>query len=166
MTAARAYLLAAAGLAWLLAAAPVSAQKAVYLVRHAEKVDESEDPLLSAAGSARAEALARTLRSAGVKAIYATQYKRTALTAAPLAKALGLAPAQLHSDASQALVDLIRKDHPDDAVLVVGHTNSVPRAIKLLGVEEPVELAHDEYDALFVVVPRAAGPPTLLRLRY
>ena len=44
------------------AAAPAQAQKAVFLVRHAEKVDESEDALLSAAGEARGRALARSLR--------------------------------------------------------------------------------------------------------
>ena len=81
------------------AAAPARAQKAVILVRHAEKVDESEDPLLSAAGKARARALARSLRTAGVKAVYVTQYKRTGLTAAPLAAAAGLKPITVHADA-------------------------------------------------------------------
>ena len=76
--------------ALVAAAVPAQAQKAVFLVRHAEKVDESEDPLLSAAGKARARALARSLRTAGVKAIYVTQYKRTGLTAAPLAAAAGI----------------------------------------------------------------------------
>ena len=38
---------AAAAVAILAAAAPARAQKALVVVRHAEKVDESDDPLLS-----------------------------------------------------------------------------------------------------------------------
>lgn len=150
----------------LAAAAPALAQQAVILVRHAEKVDESEDPLLSAAGTARAQALAKHLASAGVRAIFVTQYKRTGLTAQPLATKLNLKPTVIHSDSTQELVNRIRRDHANDVVLVVGHSNSVPRAIKLLGHPEPIEIGHDEYDRLFVVVPRSAGPPVVLRLRY
>ena len=61
---------------------PALAQKAIIVVRHAEKVDESADPLLSAVGTARAEALAKALASLEVKGVYVTQYQRTELTAA------------------------------------------------------------------------------------
>jgi broad specificity phosphatase PhoE len=150
----------------LTAAAPARAQKAVLLVRHAEKVDESDDPLLSAAGKARARSLARHLRTAGVTHIYVTQYKRTGLTAAPLAAAAGLKPIVIHSDARQELVDRIRKGSPDDVVLVVGHSDSVPEALRLLGHPQPVTIGHAEYDNLFVAIPNKGGPPTVLRLRY
>jgi broad specificity phosphatase PhoE len=150
----------------LSATEPALAQQAVFLVRHAEKVDESDDAALSAKGAARAQALARHLAAAGVKAIYVTQYQRTAQTAQPLADRLGLTPVKLHSDASRELVERIRSDHPRDVVLIVGHSNSVPRAIRLLGHAEPVEIGHDEYDSLFVVVPRGPGPPALLRLKF
>ena len=148
------------------AAAPAQAQKAVFLVRHAEKVDESEDALLSAAGKARGRALARTLRTAGVKAIYVTEYKRTGLTAAALATATGIKSITVSADASQALVDRIRRDNPNDVVLVVGHSDTVPELLRLLGHTEPVTIASAEYDNLFVAVPNKAGPPTVLRLRY
>jgi broad specificity phosphatase PhoE len=153
-------------IALLAAAAPARAQKAVMLVRHAEKVDESDDPLLSAAGQARARALARHLKTAGVKAIYVTQYKRTRLTAAPLAASLGLKPETMQSNDRQGLVDAIRKHHPNGVVLVVGHSDSVPDVLRLLGHPEPVTIGHDEYDSLFVAVPARARPPTVLRLRY
>lgn len=150
----------------LAAAAPARAQKAVVLVRHAEKVDESDDPLLSAAGKARARALARHLRTAGVTAIYVTQYKRTGLTAAPFAAAAGLKPTALPSNARQELVDRIRKDNPTDVVLVVGHSDSVPELLRLLGHPEPVTIGPAEYDNLFVLIPNKGGAPTVLRLRY
>ena len=147
-------------------AVPAQAQKAVFLVRHAEKVDESKDPALSAAGQERAQALARHLRTAGVTAIYVTQYQRTALTAAPLAVAAGLKPIVIAADERRQLADRIRRDDPNGVVLVVGHSDTVPELLRLLGHPEPVTIAHAEYGNLFVVVPAKTGAPTVLRLRY
>ncbi len=159
-------LAAAAALALCSLAAPAFAQKAIVVVRHAEKADSSTDPVLSALGTARAEALAKTLASLEVKAVYVTQYQRTALTAAPLMKAAGLTPIQVHSDASAEMVERMKKEHPSDVVLTVGHSNSVPRILKLLGATENIQLGDNDYDNLFIVVPAASGPPTLLRLKY
>lgn len=153
-------------MATLASSVPVHAQKAVFLVRHAEKADESQDPPLSAEGRKRADALARHLRAAGVTAIYVTPYRRTALTAAPLAAAAGLKPVVLHADGRQELVDRMRSENANDVVLVVGHSNTVPDILRLMGHAAPVTIAPDEYDDLFVVVPGKGGPPTVLRLRY
>lgn len=150
----------------LASAAPVFAQKAIVVVRHAEKVDESADPLLSAAGIARAEALAKALKSMDIKAVYVTQYQRTSLTAAPTLAARSLKPIQVQADATPDLIARMKKDFPNDVVMTVGHSNSVPRILKLLGAEEKVEIADNEFDNLFIVVPAPSGPPTLLRLRY
>lgn len=157
---------ALAALALLGAAAPAFPQKAIVVVRHAEKADQSNDPVLSAPGTARAEALAKVLATLEVKAVYVTQYQRTALTAAPLLKAAGLTAIQVHSDATAELVERMKKEHPGDVVLTVGHSNSVPRILKLLGAAETVTLGDNDYDNLFIVVPAASGPPTLLRLKY
>lgn len=150
----------------LAATAPVGAQTAVFVVRHAEKVDESRDPLLSAAGRARARALARHLRTAGVKAIYVSEYRRSALTAAPLAAALGLKPIVVPAHPTRALVDLIRKDNPNDVVLVVGHSDTVPEVLRMLGHAKPVTIAASEYDDLFIAIPRPGAAPAVLGLRY
>jgi broad specificity phosphatase PhoE len=162
----RRFLAAAAALALSTGAAPAFAQKAIVVVRHAEKADQSTDPALSLEGMARAEGLAKALASMDVKAVYVTQYQRTALTAAPLMKAAGLKPTQVHSDATPELVERMKKEHPNDVVLTVGHSNSVPRILKLLGATETIQLGDNDYDNLFIVVPAASGPPTLLRLKY
>jgi broad specificity phosphatase PhoE len=147
-------------------APPAGAQQAVIAVRHAEKVDESKDPPLSPAGRKRALALARHLRTAGVDAIYVTQYQRTALTAAPLAAIMGLKPIVVRADVRQQLVDRIRRENADDVVLVVGHSDTVPDILRLLGHRDPVTIPSAEHDNLFVAVPREGGPPAVLRLRY
>ena len=82
----------------LVMVATAAAQSTVFVVRHAERADAgsagagmmANDPDLAEAGRARAESLATALKDAGITAIYATQFKRTQQTAAPLAKALGV----------------------------------------------------------------------------
>ena len=80
---------ALAVVAVLLLAQPAAAQRAVFVVRHAEKQSESNEPgvPLSEAGRARANKLAALLKSAGVTAIYSTDFVRTLETAEPLARA-------------------------------------------------------------------------------
>ncbi len=154
-------------LALLLAAAPVAlAQKAVFVVRHAERQDDSEDTPLSAAGRARAERLATVLRDAGVTTIYATQWKRTHQTVGPLATALGLAVQQVHSDDIDGLVATLRARHAGDVVLVASHSGSAPKILAALGAAAAVTIAHEEFDNLFVVVPGTGTAPTFFRLRY
>jgi broad specificity phosphatase PhoE len=141
------------------------AQKLVFVVRHAERADggmqTQTDPPLSAAGEVRAQKLAMMLADAGVKDIFATQFKRTQDTAKPLAMKTGVAVEQVDSTDTVLLIAQI-KSHPNDVVVVVGHSNTLPAILKaLVGVD--VTIADNEYDNLFVVVP-ATG--TMTRIRY
>jgi hypothetical protein len=70
-----------------------SSTTTVIVVRHAEKATgQGDDPHLSAAGEARARALARALEDAGITAVITTQWVRTAETAEPTARAVGVTP--------------------------------------------------------------------------
>ncbi|MGE5279033.1 MAG: histidine phosphatase family protein [Acidobacteriota bacterium] len=158
-------------LAFLPAAA--RAQKAVFVVRHAEKASDANDPgvPLSESGTARARRLAAMLKDAGVTAIYSTDYVRTRATAAPLAESLRL-PIRIYAakdsegrPSATALIETLRKE-PQAVALVVGHGDTVPALLSALGVSQKIELADREFDNLFLVVPRTSGGPILLRLRY
>ena len=141
-----------------LTAVEARAQTAIFLVRHAEKVDESRDAALSAAGLARAESLARHLQAAGITAIYTTNFQRTIKTAEPLARRLKLTMTSADTPPAD-LMRMIRERAPQGAVLVVGHSNTVPEMLTALGYPTPVQIAAEEFDNLFVVVPRPAGRP-------
>jgi phosphohistidine phosphatase SixA len=166
------WLLAAAAI--LMAARPASAQRAVFVVRHAEKASDSNDPgvPLSQKGRARAKKLAAILERTGVTAIYSTDTVRTLDTAKPLAQALKITVRKYAARDAQGNLDLLplakllKTEHPRDVVLVVGHGNTVPPLLKALGATEPVEIPDDRFDDLFVLVPAGTGPPTLLRLSY
>ncbi len=58
---------------------------------------------------------------------------------------------------ARPFVASLRKDHPHDVVLVVGHSNTIPDLLRPLGCAERISLAADEYDDVFVVVPKAGG---------
>jgi hypothetical protein len=51
-------------------------------------------------------------------------------------------------------------------VLLVGHRETVPALLKALGHPVEIEISETEFDNLFVLTPKADGPPTVLRLRY
>lgn len=155
---------------WISIAATVSAQSTVFLVRHAERADSSagmspsmsSDPDLSEAGHARAASLATVLKDANITAIFVTKYKRTQQTAAPLAKALSLTPVLYKADEPADLMAGITRAKGN--VLVIGHSNTVPDAVKALGVKTGVTIGDGDFDDLFVV--RTGENPTLLRLHY
>ena len=139
-----------------------TAQSTIFIVRHAEKADATKDPDLSEAGRARAEALAKTLRDANITAIYATEFKRTQQTAAPLAKALGLTVTTLPAKDNAALIAKLRASTGN--ALIVGHGDTIPDLIKALGISDPINIAENDYDNLFVVV--LDEKPHLIRLHY
>ena len=151
------------------AAARVASARHVFLVRHAERVWEGEDPPLTAEGEARARALAAALSDAGVSAIITTQWRRTRDTAAPLATLLKLTPeiipvyegkARENIEAVAAAV----QRHSDETVLVVGHV-TVTGVIAALGGPPIPTICENVFSDLFLYMP-AAGEDGLLRLRY
>ncbi|HST30183.1 MAG TPA: phosphoglycerate mutase family protein [Chthoniobacterales bacterium] len=139
-----------------------SAEPIIVIVRHAEKIDNSEDADLSPAGRTRADALARILKDAHITAIFTSERKRTQETAAPLAKSNGIAPTIVPAKDYNTLVSKLRRVH--GAALIVGHGNTIPDIIKALGVDTPVQISDDDYTDLFVVALQ--DKPQLLRLHY
>src|SRR5713226_3019173 len=106
-----------------LAILPVcAAQQAIILVRHAEKIADSmngKDIPLSKAGEERAKLLAEMLRDSGITVIYASDTVRTRATAQPLAKELRLPIKNLDQHDSEAVVQRLKKENPNDLVLIV-----------------------------------------------
>jgi len=136
----------------------------VVLVRHAEKVG-GDDPGLSDSGRARSERLASLLADAGIDSIYVSELRRTHETATPLASALGLEPVVLPARDGEQLVERIRDGDSGDAVLVVGHSNTLPEIAGRLGAElGPV--GDDDYGGLWVISVSRLRGTRAVALRY
>ena len=142
-----------------------SAQRAVFLLRHADRLDDSQDTMLSKAGEVRAQLLARLLKDAGITTIYTSQWQRTIKTAEPLASALKIKPVSIPAADRDGLFSRIRTENRDEIVWIVGHDKSIPPLLKMSGHPEAITIAPTEYDNLFMLVPKDTGPPIVLRLR-
>ena len=160
------------GILFLVLASAVQAHEAapttVILVRHAEKVDASADPELSKEGQARALALARVLADAGVSEIYTTQFRRTNLTAEPLARKLKIEPKVIEAATTYAaeVTARIRKERMGKVTLVVGHSNTIGLLLRELGVTTPVTMTDKEYGDLFICTIPPYGEPSVLRIHF
>ena len=138
------------------------------VVRHAEKsTDDARDPSLSEAGAMRAQSLARLLAATPIDAIYATSYKRTQQTARPTAAARSLAVTTYDAKLPAAtFVAQLRAAHAEGAVLVVGHSNTVPEIVSALS-GQPVEpMSETAFDHLYRVTIDSNGVATLVQARY
>ncbi|MDX1476341.1 MAG: phosphoglycerate mutase family protein [Saprospiraceae bacterium] len=140
-----------------------------YVLRHAEKAeppaDAPGDPHLSVKGHARAAQLAKLLEHASLTDIFSSEYRRTQETVAPLAGQQGLSvqsynPADLQDFAGHLTQQSGR-------ILVVGHSNTTPELVRLLGGEpgEPIDDA-TEFDRLYILYRPADGQVTTVRLHY
>jgi broad specificity phosphatase PhoE len=134
-----------------LAAAEPSA---IYLVRHGEKL-AGQDPELSPRGQERARHVAAILHRAGITAIFSTPTARTRQTAAPLAQQTGVTVQLYDPAAPKALVEQVRA--LGGVVVVVGHSNTLPELVKLFGGAPGAEIADDEFDRLYQLLPGANG---------
>jgi phosphohistidine phosphatase SixA len=130
-----------------------AAGSTVYLVRHAERAaDHPSDPTLTPAGSARAALLARMLQDVPLVSVLATDYRRTRLTAGPVADGHGL-PIESYDPRGAGLESLLQRLRTTPGHhLVVGHSNTTPAVVDALGGDPVSAIEEDEYDRLYVVV--------------
>jgi phosphohistidine phosphatase SixA len=128
----------------------------IFLIRHFEKepVDanakQNKDPELTTQGQARAQLLASFLADKNVTTVFSTNYKRTIHTATPTAKQNGLSvtfynPREL---AGFALQLQVMSTKGEGNILIVGHSNTTPQLLKLLGGPDK-PLSEDDYGDLF-----------------
>ena len=143
-----------------LGTSPDSRESVFFLVRHAEKADESEDPPLTKEGRLRAVALAETLRDAGVERIYSSDFVRCRETAVPLADLLGLELDLYDQKDLPALVETLLAS--PGRSLVVGHSDTTPELAGLLRGDGGPPIARGEYDRLYVLSQTGSVTTTVL----
>lgn len=121
-----------------------------YIVRHAEKRNLTDTSSLTIQGQQRAEALKDLLDDKGINHIYASVFKRTQLTAAPLANEINKSPVIYSLDTTQALAEQLKRFSGSD-ILIVGHTNNIPELINLLSDESIAPIDEADFDNLYIV---------------
>lgn len=145
--------------------------KTIILVRHAEKdTDTPRDPDLTAAGSARAVALADALLDMRIDHVITSEFQRTRATALVVASHAGLTPqvipAGTGEEAMQAVVGAVKARPAGESILIVGHSNTIPRLVGALGGSKIPDLKEYEYDSIFVLILNPGDPARTMRLRF
>ena len=132
------------------AAAPATTIPIYHVMRHLDTpADGGRDPDLTAGGTARAQALATWFRGKPLTAIFVSDFKRTRQTVAPLAAERGLT-VELYNPADTPGLIARLKTHAG-AVLVVGHSNTVPDIVQQLGGTRPADLTHDDFGDIWSI---------------
>lgn len=137
----------------------------VLLVRHAEKASTPpDDPPLTEAGEQRAQELIHVAEKAGVKAIYATNTRRSQQTAMPLSVHLDL-PITIYNNIN-SLKNTILTEYTGEVVLVVGHSPTVPEIVNVFGGDPHSCLIDDEFDNLCILAVYMTGKTKVMNLQY
>jgi broad specificity phosphatase PhoE len=153
---------ASLALAMLAPCAALADPSIIYLVRHGEKEAASKDPELSTAGRARAQNIATMLEKAGIGSVFSSATMRTSQTAQPLATRAGLQVQTYDAAAPKALVEKVKA--LNGAVLVVGHSNTLPELVRLFGGAPGADIADNEYDRLYQLIAGPGGAITTVLL--
>ena len=137
------------------------------LVRHAETTGTGSNPNLSVDGQARATRLSQMLDKVNLNAVYSSNYKRTMQTAQPTATAKTLPITTYDPTDPDGLSFQALHSYPLGAVLIVGHSNTIPELLNLLvGSNSFPDIGENEYDNLFIVHVSAIGEATVTHLKY
>lgn len=159
------------GLAWFFESRMPTT---IVFVRHAETdatMADGGDPPLNARGRARAELLADFLEEvdvlAGVNAIYASQFRRTQETAAPLAARLGVEIEIADPYDVVGLTKNVLHQHRGEIVLIVSHSDVIASLVEELhGHQNLPAMGSDDFDDLYIVNVPWWGKVKTLRLPY
>lgn len=142
---------------WLLSAASTTT---VIIIRHAEKAAlPVDDPLLSLAGEARAQGLVNFFGRApagfGIEAIIVSEFRRAQETVRPLANRLGVPVIVVPAADPERAVERARDEYRGGRVLIVGHSDTIPKIVERLSGRKVPAMAEDEYGTIYVIaVPR------------
>jgi broad specificity phosphatase PhoE len=165
------FILTCWGLAWFFES---QATTTIIFVRNAE-IDPATvaggDPTLSGLGRRRAELLADALADidvvAGVDAIYASEFRRTQQTAAPIARRLGIDVAIADPYRVEDFMARVLREHKGEIVLVVTHADILaPLVEELHGSKNIPPLDADSDDNIYIVSIPWFGKVKTLRVHY
>lgn len=124
-------------------AAPV---QQLYLVRHAEKADNSKDPILSACGQAQAAALATLLGEVDLPLLYHSGFQRTQQTAAASLKEGRRLQPYNAGDLPRVAAEIVANGQN---ALIVGHSNTTPQLVTLISQLAAPAIAENDYGRIY-----------------
>ena len=136
----------------------------VFLVRHAERLDDSPNSPLNDVGRERVERLRTLLADVDFTHVHSTNLTRTLDTARPIAEDDGVELIIYSPGELEQLAETIRAT--PGRHLVSGHSNTTPRLAEALGGDPHGLIDHMEYDRLYIIVIQPGRPAVTTLLRF
>lgn len=135
----------------------------VIILRHAERLSDDKDSLLSDAGQARARALVPWLTALKPDVVIVSELQRTRQTVAPfLEKTKRVALIRSNEKCAELAAEIL-KDWRGRTVLLSWHRGPHAELARALGAKEPFPVwAHDTYDRYWVITITSGGAATLV----
>jgi phosphohistidine phosphatase SixA len=121
-----------------------------YVVRHGERLNNTDDSPLSEAGFRRADALRDLMTDKRIGVIFVSDKIRTQQTVRPTAELFDLEPIVIPKSETDHLIADI-KDIYGKSVLVVRHSEELDQIVNALSPSDTIEPIGNEFDNLFVV---------------
>jgi broad specificity phosphatase PhoE len=122
----------------------------IYVVRHAEKLDNTPYSVLSPKGHERAERLRDKLIDEKIDMIFATTFQRTQETAQPLATALNKQLYIYRNNAVDSIAEVM-KVLSGKNILLVGHSGNIPSIIEKITGKKVVTMKEEEYGKFYTI---------------
>lgn len=137
----------------------VAQKTTIWIVNHAEKADKTD--FLSDTGQIRAHDLMKTLKHAGIDAIYVTPENVSAQTVSPLAAQIKILP-RVYTDSAEKFADIIKRNFIGKKVLIVADSKTILSFISAFGADSPFDsLDEGDHDQLFSITIKASGDAEL-----
>lgn len=130
----------------------ISTEKAttIFLIRHAEKQDDTKNTDLSSEGFERAENWKKYFENTQIDAFYSSGFQRARHTCQPMAFSRDKT-ITIYKNHLMNLKEIIAKNQ-GKTVLIVGHSNRIPTFINtLLGEEKYPEILEPEFGNLYII---------------
>lgn len=122
----------------------------LFLIRHAEKLDDTKNTDLSPEGFERAEYWKKYFENIQIDAFYSSGFQRARRTCQPMAISRDK-DITIYKNHLMDLKNLI-SENKGKTVLIVGHSNRIPTFVnKLLGEERYPEILEPEFGNLYII---------------
>lgn len=82
----------------------------------------------------------------------------------PIAEALEVPRVEFNRGASSSIAKFLRENYPEDVILIVGHSETIPKLLRSFGYQDTFPISRSAYGWLFIVTPLEHGPPAVARL--
>jgi len=126
-----------------------------YIVRHAEKENNSDEAGLSQAGIERGIALEKYMAGKKLDTVFTSGLRRAVLTGLSVSLPQGLphiTNSQKIPDGLNGFIERLRKIGSTKNILVVGHSNTVPVIVQSLSGQAIAPIPETEYNNIYRVV--------------